>query len=916
MVGRRVGAYEVVAKLGQGGMGEVYRARDARLKRDVALKVLPASVAVDAHRLARFEREAQVLAALNHSNIAAIYGIEEGALVLELVEGPTLADLIAAGPLPVREALPIARQICEALDAAHEQGIIHRDLKPANIKVRPDGSVKVLDFGLAKAVEAAPPRAETAASTITSPALVSAVGVILGTAAYMSPEQARGKPVDKRSDVWSFGCVLYEMLTGTRAFEGDSVTDTLARVLQREPDFSVLPPDTPPLIRRLLMRCLEKDRNRRLPQIAAATFQIDEAIAAASSSGAIDFHQAALAPRRPLPLLALAIVVSALGGAAMAWLILSRAPEPPPAVTRLRVNIAPADQLGGAEGRPTRTAFAISPDGRALVFSAVQKGQRALYLRPLDQPAATVIPGTEGATNPIFSPDSQWIAFFGGNQIRKVPAAGGPPVPLTPAMRPMFGASWGDDDVIVFARAAGGLWEVPAAGGTPVERTLADRDRGEVSHRLPHVLPGGDAVLYTVLHNRFPSWNETQVWVHSRRSKTAKLLIEGGADARYVASGHLLYANEGALLAIPFNLDRLEVTGGAVGISDVMQAAYMAGQQNDSGAMQVSISSTGTLVHLSGGVHKPSEHTVIRVDRSGRPDTLSIAARTLRTLRLSPDGARLALGAVGSDRGISIYDLARGSLTQLTAAGRGVAPVWTPDGQRLTYAAAERGPDNVFSVRADGGGRPEPVVKHSSNLVPATWTPDGRHLLFYVLPSEFAPTALGAPVIYVQDAEANDEPTPAGEGLLTGGGADLSPDGRWLAYDSGEAGTRHIYVIAYPGPGPRFQVSAEGGGISPVWNGNGKELFYIRPDAGQMAETADVELAVMSATVTTRPRMGFNPPRALFSGRYGVNGPARAYDVTKDGQHFFLMQLRKRPPDVITEMSVVQNWMEELKRQK
>ena len=636
VVGQHVGAYQVVAKLGEGGMGEVYRARDSRLKRDVAIKVLPGSVAGDAHRLARFEREAQVLASLNHANIAAIYGLEGGALVLELVEGPTLADLVLQGPMPIRDALAIARQICDALEAAHDQGIVHRDLKPANIKVRSDGSVKVLDFGLAKAIERSP-AAESAASTITSPAVVSAVGVILGTAAYMSPEQARGKPVDKRADIWAFGCVLYEMLTGRRAFEGDSVTETLAHVLQREADLAALPEDTPASVKRLLVRCLDKDRNTRLPHIAAAAFQIDEALAGASpaTSEAPTRIPSSVSSRMLVP----AIIASAIGGAAIAWLILSRAPAATPPVTRLQVNVAPADQLGGAEGRPIRTAFAIAPGGRTLVFSAVQNNQRGLYLRPLDQAAATLIPGTEGALNPFFSPDGQWIGYFGSNQIRKVPVTGGPPVPVTTGLRLMFGASWGDDDVIVFARSASGLWEVPASGGTPVERTQVNREIGEVGHRLPHVLPGGDAVLYTVMHNRFPNWNETQVWVHSRRSNTAKLLIDGGADARYVASGHLLYANEGALLAIPFNLDRLEINGGAVGISDVMQAAYVPGEPGDSGAMQASVSTTGTLVYLAGGVQKPSENTVVRVDRSGRPDGFSIAAQTLRTLRLSPDGA-------------------------------------------------------------------------------------------------------------------------------------------------------------------------------------------------------------------------------------------------------------------------------------
>ena len=747
--------------------------------------------------------------------------------------------------------------------------------------------------------------------------MVSAVGMILGTAAYMSPEQARGKPVDKRSDIWAFGCVLYEMLAGRRAFDGDSVTETLSRVLQREVDFAVLPEDTPASVRRLLIRCLEKDRNTRLPHIAAASFQIDEALTSGSHAALYTGERT----RAPVPsrVLVPAIIAGAIGGAAITWLILSRAPAATLPVTRLQVNISPAAQLGGAEGRPTRTAFDIAPDGRTLVFSAVQNNQRGLFLRPLDQVAATLMPGTDGAVNPFFSPDAQWVAYFARNQIRKVPITGGPPVTVTPAMRLMFGASWGDDDVIVFGRTAGGLWEVPASGGTPIERTQTNHEVGEVSHRLPQVLPGGDAVLYTVLQNRFPSWNETQIWVHSRRSKASKLLIEGGADARYVASGHLVYANEGALLAVPFDLDRLEVTGGAVGISDVMQAAYVPGQQGDSGAMQASVSRTGTLVYLPGGTQKPSEYAVIRVDRSGRPDNLSIAVQTLRTLRLSPDGGLLALGTVGRDRGISLYDLARRSLTKLIAAGRGIAPVWTPDGERLTYAVAAKGPDNVFSIRADGGGTPELIVKHTSNLVPATWTPDGRQLLFYVLPSDFAPTTTAAPtIIHVQNVAENGEPTPLGQASLAAGGADLSPDGRWLAYDSSESGTRHVYVAAFPGPGARFQVSADGGGGSPVWRRDGRELFYMRSsDTGPTPmEAGDVELAMMSVTVTALPKMSFGPPRELFSGRYGVNGPARAYDVTSDGQHFFLMQLRKRPPDVITELSVVQNWIEELRRQK
>ena len=800
--GTRLGSYEILSAIGAGGMGEVYRARDTRLRRDVAVKVLPESVAGDKDRLARFEREAHVLASLNHANIAAIYGLEAGALVLEFVDGPTLADLTAVGALPVHEALSIARQICDALEAAHDQGIVHRDLKPANIKVRPDGSVKVLDFGLAKAVEG-PPSAATlsAAPTITSPAVVSGVGVILGTAAYMSPEQARGRPVDKRSDVWAFGCVLYEMLTGRRAFDGEDVTDTLSRVLQREPDFTALPGGTPPAVRRLLARCFEKDRNKRLPQIAVAAFQIDEALAAAAS-GVVD-APAPLRSTRRAGLIVPAVAAGAIAGAAVIWLISPRPPAATAPVTRLQMSVSPADQIGGTNGRPTRTAFALAPDGRTVVFSAQQTNRRALYARRLDEPTATMIPGTDGGVSPFFSPDGQWIGYWAAAEMRKVPLRGGPPVLVLPTTQ-IFGASWGDDGRIVFARGAGGLLEVSSAGGAPRELTTTDSERGEVSHRLPHVLPGGEAVLFTVVHQRFPRWDEAQIWIHSRSTGTSKLLIDGGADARYVPSGHLLYVREGALLAAPFDLQRLEVTGGAVGIvPDVMQAAYVAGQPNDSGGMQVSVSRTGTLVYVAGGIHPSTEYSVMQLDRAGRGEPLPIPPQDFRTLRLSPQGERLALSTVGRDRSIWLYTFDRAAFSKLAAAGRSSTPVWTPDGERITFAGGASGPNNLRWIRADGGGASEPLVASAQNLESGGWAPNGRELFYYSIPSGVVSTA--GPTIWVQHVADKSEPRALSGTLPNAGGLAVSPDGRWVAYHSGESGRLEVYVDAYPGPGRAFR---------------------------------------------------------------------------------------------------------------
>ena len=917
--GRRLGAYQVQALLGKGGMGRVYRARDTKLNRDVALKLLPAAVATDPDRLARLTREAQTLATLNHPHVAGIYGIEESdgvrALVMELVEGEDLSERIARGPVPLAEALPIAKQIVDALEAAHDRGIVHRDLKPANIKVRADGAVKVLDFGLAKATE---PRSASAAGaalldspTNMHPAELTATGVIVGTPAYMSPEQSKGRAADRRSDVWAFGVVLYEMVTGRHPFRGEDVSETLASVLTRPPDWTVLPAATPAPVRRLLRRCLEKDPTRRLADIADARLDIDEAL----NGSDVDIP----APRsisRTRKRIVWASSLLFVGLAAAGIAVWATRPVPtPPQTTRAILSVAPTGEASVADpmeqrvgsARPTRTAVALSPDGKTLVFGAIWGGPPQLYARAMDQLSATPISGTSGGSSPFFSPDGQWVGFFADGELRKVPLRGGPAVTLCKAPA-LFGASWGDDGTIAFAtQRNGGLSRVSASGGTP--ETLTTPQPGEYGHRLPHMLPGSRAVIFTILKD--PNlWADSQIVVRSLDTGQQAVLLTGGADARYVSTGHLIYVRLGTLMAVPFDPVRLAVTGGATGvIDDVMQAAdrnlsYMANTL----AGQFTLSRTGALVYLTGGAVAAGDRVLAWVDRHGTSQALPAPPHSYSGPRLSPDGQRVVVYSLAPNDVWSV-DIPRGTLSPVTVDGQSDHGSFAPDGKRILYRSRAGGNEgNLYWKAADGSGDAERLTTGGRSHTPSSWSRDGSTLAFVeegdyrgkgyfqfdIWMLSIADRAT-RPVIHT----AANEMTP-----------EFSPDGRWLAYVSSESGRHEVYVQPYPGPGERHLISTNGG-EQPAWSRDSRELFYVQ---GGLANSPGGTPRLMSVRIATDPAFRAGTPQRLFDSTDLRIPWGRSYDVAPDGR--FLLTLGKESPatPAPTQMIFVQHWFEELKR--
>jgi serine/threonine protein kinase/Tol biopolymer transport system component len=818
--GTKLGQYTVLSQIGAGGMGEVYQAHDSKLGRDVAIKVLPETFAHDPEKLSRFQREAKLLASLNHPNIATIFGLEDSNgtsyLVMELVPGDTLAQRIKRdGAVPIEEALAIVKQIAEALEAAHEKGIIHRDLKPANVKLTPEGKVKVLDFGLAKAF-AGDPSTEDIGNSPTLSMAATMQGVILGTAAYMSPEQARGKHVNKATDIFAFGAVLYELLTGKQAFQGEDVAMILAAVVMKEPDWSRLPEKTPQAIHKLLRRCLQKDRRQRLQDATDARFEIEDAITAPKDSGAT---QAAPASTSKL-LFAVAVAVTVLLViASWGWWRATRPVEQAlRPLTRLDVDLGPDVSLGS----PAGVDEIISPDGTRIVY--VSQGR--LFTRRLDQPNATELAGTQGANAPFFSPDGQWVAFFSSGKLQKISVEGGSAITLCDAAG--GAGSWGEDgNIIATLKPNGGLSRIPSAGGPPTPVT--DLQNGENTHRWPQILPGGKAVLFTA--GTAGAYDAANIDVMSLADHRRKTLVRGGTFGRYLPSGHLIYVNRGTLFAIPFDVDRLEVHGMPAPVLD--QVSYNAGQ----GSAQLDFSQNGTVIYRSGGAGG-GLLTVAWLDGAGKTQPLLAKPGNYGFPSMSPDAQRLALNVMeGSGTDIWVYDWQRDTMTRLTFTGNANAPLWSPDGRYLAFRLVGEG---ISVTRSDGSGKPQPLTQTKNFQVPWSFTPDGKRLAFFEqgsgtgldlwtvpLESDSAGLRAGKPEVLLQ--------TPATEACPS-----FSPDGRWLAYASDESGTLQVYVRTFPDKGGKWQIS-NNDGTYPMWSRNGHELFF---------ETLDNHIMVAAYTVT------------------------------------------------------------------
>ena len=893
-VGTRLGPYEVLAQIGAGGMGEVYQAHDTKLGRDVAIKVLPPDFLNDPQRLARFQREARMLAALNHPNIATIYGLEQSGgatcLVMELVPGETLANRVKSGPLPVEEAMRLAVQVAEALEAAHEKNIIHRDLKPTNVKVTPEGKVKVLDFGLAKAF-AGNAENDDPSNSPTLSATATMQGVILGTAAYMSPEQARGKMCDKRADIWAFGCLLYELLTGEHMFRGETVTEILAAVLKEEPDWRALPASTPSKIRDLLRRCLQKDLRRRLHDAADARIEIEEALAAPADEEPAAAAKGLRVRWREILVWGVASLLLA-GFISMAvWKLKPSSTSPPQPVTRTVINLAPGQQLAGLDSGPS---VALSPDGTHLAYVASQGGAQQLYLRVMDTLDAKPIPGTEGAINPFFSPDGQLVGFFGDGKLKKVSISGGAALTLGDATRP-YGANWGSRGMIAFVPSNGsGLQQVSDEGGMP--QPLTHLEKGELNHLWPEFLPGGKAVLFAAGSTSF-NFTNARVAVQSVGTGERRNLVQVGTNPRYAPTGHLVYAQGGSLMAVQFDPQRLAITGTAVPVVEgVLQSPV-------SGAAQYSFSATGSLVYVPGGVQS-NQSKLVWVSRNGAEQPLAAPARAYRGPRLSPDGHQVAVAIQEQESQVWLYDLSRETLTRLTFGGTvNNNPSWTPDGKRIAFESNKEGPLNIFWQLADGTGGLERLTTSEYVQVPHSWAPDGQ-LLAYAE----ATSTTGYDIWMLRMGESS-----AGSGQVRKAQPFLrtrfdeavprfSPDGRWLAYVSNESGRNEIYVQPYPGPGGKWQISTESG-REPVWNRNGREVFYRSGDK------------MMAVEITTQPSFIMGKPRMLFEGRYRPT-PATSpnYDVSPDGQRFLMLKPVEQEQAAPTQINVVLNWFEELKR--
>lgn len=891
--GSLISEYQVLGPLGAGGMGEVYRARDTRLGREVALKLLPDELAHNPEKRRRFEREARSLAAFHHAGIVTLYGFQEAdgilCLVMELVEGPTLADRLKRGPLRLPEALRLAAQMAEALEAAHERGILHRDLKPSNIKITLEGHAKLIDFGLAKGVEPSEPdRLQSEKSTASEDP--TAFGAVVGTAPYMSPEQARGEALDHRTDVWAFGCVLYEMLACRRAFPGSSKTEAVAAVLQREPDWDALPAETPPSIRRLLKRALEKNRTHRLHDIGDARLEIEEALVDLSSGVTAAAAAPAVRRRRTALLWTVGLLSAAvLIGLAVSLLLRASAPIPP-TVTRLTFAPPQGVKLIGtiSVGGSSFQHLALSPQGDRAAFVGNAEGKgRQLYLQAINDIEAHVIPNTEGAHSPFFSPEGRWLGYQQGKQLKKVSLDGGAALTIAdiPQEGSLRGASWGEAGTIVFAPGPyEGLWRVPADGGKPQMITTPDRSKDE-GHRWPQILPGGRDVLFTITAGS----SSTRIGLLSLETGRWWVLLEKTGFARYSPTGHVIFARLGTLYAEPFDLSRHAVSGPAVPVLDDVQMALYGHTYAD-----FDISPSGALLYVP-GFPRPVERSLLWVDRQGRSSAATDGRQPYDFARLSPDGRQVAVTILSDPETANqwVFDLERRSRT-LVAEKAGYA-IWSPDGQWL---AAVNAKDELVKIRSDGNF-PSKVLSEPLGFVnPDAWSPDGRTLVLSqqlkdaLLDIETLPAEGGKPGILL--ATPNIECCSA-----------LSPDGRFLAYMSKESGSYEIYVSPFPGPvDKRYRISAEGG-FQPLFSRDGRELFYrVLGDRPKL----------MSVSIETREAFHASTPRPLFDDMFAGRTPISSaqYDISPDGRRFLFLEEPPAAPGP-TRLVLMPDWARELR---
>ena len=902
-VGDVLGPYRVLEKLGEGGMGEVYKARDTRLDRTVAIKVLPPEFSADPDRRARFEREAKAIAGLNHPHICVLHdvGNHDGSLflVMEHLAGHTLAERLRKGPLPLEQALTIATEIADALAAAHKQGIVHRDLKPANVMLTRSGA-KLLDFGLARLAEA--PAGVGASATLSS------VGTVVGTAPYMAPEQVEGRPTDARTDLFAFGAVLYEMLTGTRAFAGESRASVMAAILEHQPaPLASLRPLTPSALDRLVRQCLAKAPDDR-PDTAHDVANELRWMREASGDGVLSGAQ----PRRrrwlQTALMAAGVLAGVIIGVGVMWLL--GAPTPPPLPVRSSLDVRPAEEINAGGQSPTylptpggsRTALAWTPDGRALVFVGRRSGVQQLYVRRLDAAEARPLANTDGAQVPAVSLDGQWVAFWANGAIRKVPLGGGPVMDLKSGLvAPPSGLVWDARGQLFYGTWDGPVWAISPEG---VAAAVTKVGEAEVAHVLPSPLPGERALLFTV-RRRIWSWGDEEVVVQALPTGERRRLLTDAADARYVPTGHLVFLRRGTLFAMPFDADRLQVLGKEVAVLGGVAQALTAGNERDTtGAGQFAVAPNGALAWVPGPVLPYADWPLVTVDRRGQVSLLAAPARSYGPeVRVSPDGRRVAVTVQTlSEAGVWVYDVARGTLALLAGGGEAHNVIWSRDGRRVLFDWLAGGRFSLAAQPADGSMPPKNLV--AGHFFPSSFTPDGRQVVVVSGPPD--------DILSVTVENGQTHVQPLIQTIHSEAWPEFSPDGRWLAYGSDVSGRNEVYVRPYPGHGTTELVSVEGGD-NPAWHPGGRELFYLSlPDpAGKR------RMMAVTFTPGSPPRIGHPRPLFSFDNREVALRcfPVRCYDVAPDGQRFYATGAETPPPPpVVTHINLIQNWLEELKQ--